>query len=126
MEVEMKVEVIREDLPDFKGRTVLVKSEDGRYFVISSVNAAPDTGLPETLVFEADEDGETNFRDVAGGTGVSRDEALTELESVLDGGPRSPRPGVLGALLDTLEKNGFGPVNDEDYEDSEYDDGTGE
>jgi hypothetical protein len=119
MEVEMKVEVIRE-LDTFQNG-VLVKSEDGRYFVVSSVDAAFDTGQPETLVFEADENGDTDFHDVAGGTDVSREEAITELEGVLDGGSRSPRPGLFGALLDAFEG-----ARDKDYEDSEFDDGTGE
>jgi len=103
----MKVEMVRE-LDGFSGEAVLVKSESERYFVVSSIEAAFDTGQPETLVFEADENGETSFHDIAGGTGVSRDEAIAELEGVLEGGPRSPRPGFLGALVDA-----FGTTGDE-------------
>ena len=101
----MKVEIVKE-LDSFKEKAVLVKAEDGRFFAVSTVGAAFDTGLPETLVFEADEDGEvTDWGGVAGGQNLSREMAIIELEGALDGGPRSPRPGVFGALLDVLEEN---------------------
>jgi hypothetical protein len=73
------IEVIRE-LPVVKetgAQQVLVK-RNKEYFVVSSVYAMY-TGF-ETLVFPADESGEvTNWVEVAGGHGVSRDEAIAEL-----------------------------------------------
>ena len=70
------VEVIRE-LTGFRGAACLVRRGD-EYFVVSSVDALP-TG-PETLVFPADADGNvTGWGEVAGGRGVSREEAIAEL-----------------------------------------------
>ena len=71
------MEVVRE-LKGFQGSAVLVE-HGGKHYVVSSVNAYSG---PETLVFEADEHGEvTNWGDVAGGRGMSREEAIADLES---------------------------------------------
>jgi hypothetical protein len=65
----------------------LVRGTDGRHFVVSSVTAM--LSGPETLVFEADTDGNvTDWLEVAGGRGMSRDEAIADLAS---NGPPAPR-----------------------------------
>jgi hypothetical protein len=75
----VKVEFVKE-LHDFAGLAALVK-RGNQYFVVSSV-IAPFSGF-ETLVFLADENGEvTSWDEVAGGRGVSREEAITELASL--------------------------------------------
>jgi hypothetical protein len=72
----MSVEIIRE-LTGFTGAACLVR-RGAEYFVVSSAGA-PFTG-PETLVFPADADGKvTDWGEVAGGRGVSREEAIIEL-----------------------------------------------
>jgi hypothetical protein len=66
------------ELYGFHGQACLVKKDDG-YYVVSSIYA-PFTG-PETLVFSSDENGRvTSWIEVAGGRGVTRDEAIAELE----------------------------------------------
>ena len=58
-------------------RQVLVKKAES-YFVVSSV-VARFSGF-ETLVFPANEEGEvTDWGEVAGGQGMSRDEAINDL-----------------------------------------------
>ena len=58
---------------------VLVK-KGKKFYVVSSVHAMF-SGF-ETLVFPADKDGEvTNWIDVAGGRGMSREEAIEDLAS---------------------------------------------
>jgi hypothetical protein len=71
-------EIVKE-LTGFTGNAVLVrKGKD--YFVVSST-VAMFTG-PETLVFPADADGNvTDWGEVAGGRGVSRQEAIAELDA---------------------------------------------
>ncbi len=74
----MEVKIIKE-LKGFKGVACLVKRGE-KYFVVSSLGSAFDTGLPETLVFPSDENGKvTSWGEVAGGRGVSREEAIKEL-----------------------------------------------
>lgn len=74
-----KAQVVKEDLEGFTGFAGLVEL-DGDYFVVSSTNAMV-TGY-ETLVFPADKDGKvTNWGEVAGGRGMSREEAIADLES---------------------------------------------
>lgn len=74
----MNVEVIgpvNEDTA--RGDQVLVRRGD-EYFVVSSVDAMF-TGC-ETLVFPSDDKGEiSSYLEVAGGRGVSREEAIAEL-----------------------------------------------
>lgn len=61
-------------------RACLVE-HNGKFFVVSSIANAFDTQMPETLVFSADENGKvTDWGEVAGGRGVSREEAIKELE----------------------------------------------
>ncbi len=75
----MEAKIIKE-LDDFQGRACLVKLEE-KYFVVSSVDSAFDTGLPETLVFPSDKNGKVaSWGEVAGGRNVSREEAIRELE----------------------------------------------
>jgi hypothetical protein len=58
---------------------VLVVDGDGQHYVVSSV-VAPFTGF-ETLVFRSDADGKvTDWLEVAGGRGMSRDEAILDLQ----------------------------------------------
>jgi len=73
------IEVIRElPMSPAGAAQVLVRGEDGRHFVVSSVHAMF-SGF-ETLVFPADEQGEvTSWLEVAGGRGASRNDALEEL-----------------------------------------------
>lgn len=72
-----KVEFVRE-LDGFTGRACLVRRGDD-FFVVSST-VAMFSGF-ETLVFPANDAGEvTHWSEVAGGRGVSREEAIPELE----------------------------------------------
>lgn len=78
-----QVTVIR-DLPKNRGRgnAVLVRDATGQHYVASSV-VAPYSGF-ETLVFKADERGEvTDWIEVAGGRGMSREDAIANLGDVL-------------------------------------------
>jgi hypothetical protein len=70
------VSVVRE-LDDFKGNACLVR-RGVEYFVVSTADV-PMLGS-ETLVFPADEEGKvTSWGEVAGGRGVTREEAIAEL-----------------------------------------------
>ena len=72
------MQVVKE-LGGFRGAAVLVEHQ-GKHYVVSSVDAM--FSGPETLVFEADESGEvTSWGEVAGGRGMSRDEAIADLEA---------------------------------------------
>jgi hypothetical protein len=72
----VNVEIVKE-LTGFTDAACLVR-RGAEYFVVSSADAMF-TG-PETLVFPADADGKvTDWGEVAGGRGVSREEAITEL-----------------------------------------------
>jgi hypothetical protein len=54
-----------------------------RYFVVSQIPEAWDTGKPETLVFPCDKNGKTyNTLEVCGGSCVSIDEAIAELDAL--------------------------------------------
>lgn len=75
----MQVETIRE-LDGYRGKVVLVKKGED-YFAISSVHV-PFSGF-ETLVFKANEGGEViDWLEVAGGRGMSREEAIKDLEEL--------------------------------------------
>lgn len=75
------VEVICPVNPDHNGDQVLVRHGHA-YYVVSSADV-PFSG-PETLVFEADALGAiSSYCRVAGGRGMSREEAIADLESVL-------------------------------------------
>lgn len=70
------VKIMRE-LSGFNGRACLVELA-GKFYVVSSANAAF-TG-PETLVFPATADGKvSDWLEVAGGRGISREEAIEDL-----------------------------------------------
>jgi hypothetical protein len=76
--VTERVEFVKE-LQAPKGPRCLVRRGD-EYFVVSSVVAL--MSGPETLVFPADAEGSiTDWGEVAGGRGVSREEAIAELEA---------------------------------------------
>jgi hypothetical protein len=76
-EKPVTVEVIGPVNEDSRGDQVLVKRGD-EYFVVSSVDAMF-SGF-ETLVFRSDEKGNvTNWGEVAGGRGMSREEAIADL-----------------------------------------------
>lgn len=79
MAATVTAEIVKE-LTGYHGDACLVKWKD-TYYAVSSV-VAFDTGAFETLVFEADENGEViSWMDVAGGRGMSREEAIADLES---------------------------------------------
>src|SRR3954463_1300579 len=77
------VEFIKE-LDDFSGKACLVKQGDS-YFVVAST-VAPFSGA-ETLVFRCDSKGRIGtvgsgaWIEVAGGPGMSREEAIKQLET---------------------------------------------
>jgi hypothetical protein len=69
------MQIIKE-LTGFQGEAVLVE-HDARHYVVSSVVAYSG---PETLVFKSDADGNvTEWGKVAGGRGMSREEAIADL-----------------------------------------------
>lgn len=76
----MKVEIIKKGVSGFRDAW-LVKRGD-KYFIASGV-VAFDTGQWEVLVFPADKDGKvTNWGEVAGGRGISHEDAIKELEEI--------------------------------------------
>jgi hypothetical protein len=76
------VEIVRELPVSESGASQVLVKIAGAYYVVSSVDAMF-TGF-ETLVFLADETGEvTDWVDIAGGRGMSRDEAIRDLERML-------------------------------------------
>lgn len=78
----MNVEIVKE-LKGWNGDAVLVKRDDGKHFVVSSV-VARDTGRFETLAFVSnDAEGmDIDFMDVAGGRGETRESVIRELETL--------------------------------------------
>lgn len=69
------------ELEGWQGKACVVKIQS-RYFVVSSVNSAFDTGMPETLAFNSDAEGNVDsFFDVAGGRFMTREEVIAELEN---------------------------------------------
>lgn len=90
----MRGEVIKE--LDRDGPSACLYRLGDDYFVISSISVAPDHGGPETLAFAADAEGEiTDWSDVAGGRGWSREETIAELEKV-GPDPESAGRGIFG------------------------------
>ncbi len=74
----MTVEIVKKDLPDFKGDAWLVKKDD-KFFVVSGAHAPRMRW--EVLVFPANEQGEvTSWWDVCGG--ISHDEAIQQLDEL--------------------------------------------
>jgi hypothetical protein len=91
-----EVTIVRE-LDGWKGSACLVEM-GGEFFIVSSISSAPDHGGPETLVFPSNPEGEvSSFGDVAGGRGVSREQAISELS---EKGP-APDCGGRGMYGDT-------------------------
>lgn len=91
-----------------------------RYYVASFIPVAPDTGKPETLVFESDPYGKiTKWGDVAGGRGMSIEQATQHLRMVLNGEAEhglldNPmfEGGVVGGLLNAIGLIANGPGDD--------------
>ena len=79
----MKVEIIRDISEKFRGTAKLVKKGE-EYFAVSHIEyTILDDGGPETLVFPCDKEGNvTDWCEVAGGKGVSIEEAIKELENL--------------------------------------------
>ena len=79
--MRVDVEIIKE-LPESKsGAEQVLVRRGAKYFVVSSV-VAMFSGF-ETLVFPSDENGNvTDWGEVAGGRGVSREEAIEDLGEV--------------------------------------------
>ena len=76
------IEVIKKGLDGFNGDAWLVKRGD-EYFIVSGTTAMF-TGW-EVLVFPADEKGAvTNWGEVAGGRGISHEDAIAELAGLED------------------------------------------
>jgi hypothetical protein len=72
-------EIVKDTVDDFHD-AVLVKHH-GKYYIVSSLAAAFDTGMPETLVFPATKEGKVkSWGEVAGGRYYTREEAIAELE----------------------------------------------
>ena len=68
----------------------LVRAEDGRYFIVSGVDALF-TGW-EVLVFPADKEGEvTDWLETTGGRGITHEEAIDMLRDWLAENPRDRR-----------------------------------
>jgi hypothetical protein len=77
----MTVEFVKDLSNSSTGASQCLVKKGEDFFVVSSVDSW-DHGF-ETLVFPADSKGVvTNFGDVAGGVGMSREEAIAELESL--------------------------------------------
>jgi len=96
----MTVEFIREldDYGALKGGSACLVKRGDEFFVISHILNGPEGGGPETLAFASNEDGEvSDWTDLAGGRGKSREDAIRELEEV---GPDADCAGR-GAFGDT-------------------------
>lgn len=79
----MEVEIIKKGISGFNGEAWLLKSGK-KYFVASGLSMAFDTGLSEVLIFESDKFGIVDcWKDVAGGSGMSHEEAIEDLKSKL-------------------------------------------
>lgn len=117
----MKVEILRED-SDGPARYVLAKSEDGQYFRVSTVIAF-DTHKMETLCFPCDENAVVSrWTQFAGGIGMTRSQAIADLEERLDTGEEKGSDEFIeemggynfGTLLDMVKKSGGSEPNPED------------
>jgi len=66
------------------GQTGCLVTNGTDYWVVSSLDAAFDTGLPETLAFPATPDGKIkSYLEVAGGRFMSREDVIAQLEDSL-------------------------------------------
>jgi hypothetical protein len=59
----MKSKILKKSLPDFNGEAWLIKLKT-KYYVVSHIDKASDTGSPETLVFLSKEGKTENFEDI--------------------------------------------------------------
>ena len=103
----MKLTKVKELKRDAGMSAVLLRSEGGDYFLVSTIPEAFDTGEPETLAFKADEDGQVlDWDDVAGGILQTREQVIAELELVLDGAEHTPHPNRDNptSYLDTMKQ----------------------
>jgi hypothetical protein len=74
----MKTKIIKKGLPGWISQAWLVEF-NGKYFVVSGVSALF-TGW-EVLVFESDKNGEVkNMQEIAGGRGITHEQAIEDLE----------------------------------------------
>ena len=79
----MKTKIIKE-LNDSDSKACLIELNH-KHYVVSSIECAFDTGLPETLVFPCDSKGNNiDFSEVAGGSNISREQAIKELEVITE------------------------------------------
>lgn len=79
---ETTVVVVKELPVSASGTTQVVVRRGERHYVVSSVHAY--SGF-ETLVFGGEADGEiTNWLEIAGGRGMSRDAAIADLAALSD------------------------------------------
>jgi hypothetical protein len=94
----MTVEIIRKDLTNFNGEAWLIR-KGNEYYVVSGADV-PFSGW-EVLIFPSDENGVvTNWGEVAGGRGISHEEAIKQFDSDSDSDsegevvdePHSPPP----------------------------------
>ena len=96
---KIQVSVVEEQRSGVRGGSRLLLRAEGEgtkvdYYVASYTPSAPDTGIPETLVFASDAQGNvTNWRDVAGGRNMSLQEATDHLKAILNG--RADEQGLL-------------------------------
>ena len=73
----MEIKILKE-IDGMENACLVQKGKD--FFVVSSLAAAFVTGVSETLVFPSNEEGKVqSWNEVAGGRGVSRKEAISEL-----------------------------------------------
>lgn len=87
---------------------ILVKDETtGDHYIVSTATP-PWTGQSETLVFPADaEGGITDFVQVAGGKGMSREDALADLSARLDEGKLQAKEDVLADWRESGDMDTF-------------------
>lgn len=80
------VRIVKDVSSDFTEQAFVVErvreNNTSEFFVISRVERAPDTGMPEALAFECDANGNvTCWTDVAGGIARTVEDVILELES---------------------------------------------
>lgn len=102
----MEVTILEELEHDDMMTAWLLKIEDGRYAVMSSIKLN-ERGNPEVLIFPSCEHGSHGPTEVAGGESITIEDALEDLKGVLDGKPRRyRRPGFIGDMIAEVEETG--------------------
>src|ERR1700751_6053316 len=80
-----KITIIEDDLEGFEGSACLVMDEEGRCFVVSTITKAHfahASNAVETFAFPADEEGNvTDWMEVAGGGGMTRNDVIAQIEA---------------------------------------------